>query len=88
MTLSDILRKGNIEQVKALADIPWLEDQGFWTLAGKLFERLETQLRNRLEQEANTRDEDMFLKGQLRSLKNVKYQLNKLITDLKSKAGQ
>lgn len=80
-------RTGEIEKAKAASDIDWLEDKGFWTLAGKLFDQMETNLSMRLNQPSNTRDVDMYLKGQIHGAKDIKRKLNELMRELKSGVG-
>ena len=77
-------RTGAIEQAQARGDISWLEDHGFWTLAGDLFMDMEDSLQKRLNQEGNPRDKDMYLKGQIKGVWDMKYKLNELMMKLKS----
>ena len=76
------------ESLKAKGDIGWLEDRGFWTLAGKLFDQMETNLTMRLKSKGNSRDDDMFIKGRLYELIDMQSKLNELMKKIKSEVGQ
>jgi hypothetical protein len=86
MDLRKIWRSGDdADEVEAISEISWLEEAGFWRLVGQNIERTNGGIYRQLKSEANTRDRDMHLKGQLRGIQLAMLEIDKVKKNLQKK---
>lgn len=74
-----------VDEIDAGAEIKWLEEKGFWSMVAKNIENAQNSIYIDLKKQSNTRDEDMFNKGQLRGIQRAMIEIDRVKTNLQRK---
>jgi hypothetical protein len=86
MDLKKIFRTGDdADEVEAIGEISWLDESGFWLLVAKNIEMATNNIYRMLKSENNSRDKDMYLKGELRGIQVAMIAIDKVKKNMQKK---
>ena len=76
-----------VEKLTAEQEIKWLDETGFWSLVAKNIEGVIKSIYSELKSESNTRDKDMFKKGELRGIQRAMIEIDRVKKNLQRNRG-